>query len=164
MLTHKKPNMLFLSTYINKIDKKGRVSVPANFRAVIRKEEYQGVIAYGSFINDCVEASGISRVNNLNKVIDSLDPFSEERDAFATTILGASSQLPFDSDGRILLSEKLMELASLKDKALFIGKGETFEIWNPDGFEAYAEKARRIAKEKRLSLKFNNIRGEHEKT
>lgn len=148
--------MLFLSTFTNKIDKKGRVSVPANFRSVIRKEEYQGVIAYNSFINDCIEASGISRIEHLSHNIDNLDPYSEARDAFATAILGGSYQLSFDSDGRVMLPESLLDLAHLKDKALFIGKGATFEIWNPERFKEYASKARSIAKDKRLVLKFNN--------
>lgn len=148
--------MLFLSTFTNKIDKKGRVSVPANFRSVIRKEEYQGIIAYGSFVNDCIEASGISRIEHLSYNIDNLDPYSEERDAFATAILGGSHQLGFDSDGRVMLPESLLDLADLKDRALFIGKGATFEIWNPEQFKKYASKARAIAKDKRLVLKFNN--------
>ena len=148
--------MLFLSTFVNKIDKKGRVSVPANFRSVIRKEEFQGIIAYGSFINDCIEASGITRISHLSQTIDNLDPYSEERDAFATAILGGSYQLGFDSDGRVMIPEILLDTAHLKDKALFIGKGSTFEIWNPDNFEEYAKKARKIAKEKRAELKFNN--------
>lgn len=147
--------MLFLSTFTNKIDKKGRVSVPANFRAVIRKEEYQGIVAYGSFVHNCIEASGVSRIEHLSQNIDNLDPYSEERDAFATVILGGSYQLGFDSDGRVMLPEILLELAGLKERALFIGKGATFEIWNPDKFKEYADKARRIAHQKRLSLKLN---------
>ena len=54
-----------------------------------------------------------------------------------------------------MLPESLLEQAALKERALFIGKGATFEIWNPDSFTKYAEKAKRIANEKRLALKFN---------
>jgi len=147
--------MLFLSTFTNKIDKKGRVSIPANFRNVVRKEEFQGVVAYGSFVNDCIEACSMTRIAELSDTIDSLDPYSEERDAFATAILGGSFQLSFDSDGRVLLPEELLNLAHLHDKALFIGKGKTFEIWNPDNFKDYATKARELALAKRHSLKFN---------
>ena len=149
--------MLFISTFINKIDKKGRVSVPANFRASIKKEEFQGIVAFPSFVHQCIEASTISHIQKLSDNIDELDPYSEERDAFATSILGGSFQLSFDTDGRILLPENLIKFAKLDAQALFIGKGSGFEIWQPNNFKSYQENARRIAKEKRYTLKINNF-------
>jgi MraZ protein len=150
--------MLFLSTFTNRIDKKGRVSVPATFRAALAKitredDDFSGIIAYGSFINRCVEACSIERIRKLSSRIEQLDPFSEERDAFATTILGGSVQLPFDGEGRVMLSESLIEVAGLKDEAMFIGKGETFEIWEPKAFGEYAARARELAREKRSRLR-----------
>jgi MraZ protein len=150
--------MLFLSTYQNKIDKKGRVSVPAPFRAALdrvadKDEEFSGIIAYGSFVNKCIEACGIERIRKLSSRIELLDMFSEERDAFATTILGGSQQLSFDGEGRVMLPESLITLAQLSDMAMFVGKGETFEIWEPHAFEEYAVRARELAREKRSRLR-----------
>lgn len=144
---------LFLSTYVNKVDKKGRVSVPAPFRAILATQHYPGIVAYGSFINPCVEACGMERIEKLHSQIESLDPFSEERDAFSTTILGGSQQLGFDSEGRVMLPDSLVELAGINDQAVFVGKGETFEIWQPKAYEDYAVEARRLAAEKRLHLR-----------
>ncbi len=150
--------MLFLSTHQNKIDKKGRVSVPAAFRAALARasgadEEFSGIIAYGSFINHCIEACGIDRIRKLSSRIELLDPFSEERDAFATTILGGSMQLAFDGEGRVMLPEQLMKMADLSDMAVFLGKGETFEIWEPRAFTEYAARSRDLAREKRNRLR-----------
>ena len=150
--------MLFLSTYINKIDKKGRISVPASFRSSLSGQSFPGIIAYSSFINPCIEACGINRIEMLNQTIDSLDPYSEARDAFATTILGGCIQLGFDSEGRITLSEELIASASLSEQACFVGKGATFEIWQPEAFEIYATKAREIAKKDRQILQFSGKR------
>ncbi len=149
---------IFLSTYINKIDSKGRVSVPASFRAVIAKENFSGIVVYPSFVHECVEACGMERMQKISDSIDAMDPYSEERDAFASSILGESDQLSFDSDGRVTLTEKLIEKAKLKDKAIFVGKGKTFEIWNPATYEGYARTAKDIAKQNRgkLSLKLAN--------
>ena len=131
--------------------------MPASFRASLakpaQKEDFSGIIAYSSFINRCVEACDIGRIRKLSERIESLDPFSEERDAFATTILGGSVQLPFDGEGRVMLTESLIEIAGLGDMALFVGKGETFEIWEPKAFEEYAARSREIAREKRLRLR-----------
>jgi MraZ protein len=154
--------MLFLSTYQNKIDKKGRVSVPAPFRAALgrlagKDEEFSGIIAYGSFINRCIEACGIERIRKLSGRIELLDPFSEERDAFATTILGGSQQLAFDGEGRVMLPESLMVPAELSDMALFVGKGETFEIWEPRAFAEYSMRARELAREKRGRLRGEGV-------
>lgn len=147
--------MLFLSTYINKIDKKGRVSVPASFRAALSSQSFSGIISYSSFINPCIESCGIDRIEMLSQTIDDLDPYSEARDAFATTILGGCMQLAFDGEGRIILPEDLIESAGLEEQACFVGKGATFEIWQPALFNQYSAKAREIAKQDRQVLQFN---------
>jgi len=148
---------LFLSTYLNKIDKKGRISVPAPFRGVIASvtkpgQDFLGIIAYSSFVNPCIEACGMDRMRKLSESIDNLDPYSDSRDAFATAILGGSVQLAFDSEGRITLPENLLKDSKITESAIFVGKGQAFEIWNPETFAEYAAKARDIAKKERSSL------------
>ncbi len=144
---------LFLSTYENKVDKKGRVSVPAPYRNMLASQVFHGVVVYASFNNSCIEACGIDRMERLSESIDALDPYSEERDAFATAILGGSEQLSFDGDGRVILPESLLKVAGVKDKAVFVGKGKTFEIWNPNTFKTYADKARALAHQQRGNLR-----------
>jgi MraZ protein len=143
---------LFISTFFNKIDAKGRVSVPSQFRSSLNNQDFSGIIVYESFINQCIEGCDIGRIRNISESIDNLDPFSEERDAFATTILGGSTQLAIDSDGRVILPEFLIKKAKIKNIATFVGKGSTFEIWNPQIFEEYMQKAKKHAKEKRNLL------------
>ena len=114
---------LFLSTFINKIDSKGRVSVPSQFRQSLNNKDFSGIVIYESFVNDCIEGCDIDRIKLLSESIDNLDPFSEERDSFATTILGGAIQISLDSDGRVILPEALLKKAKIKDMAVFIGKG-----------------------------------------
>jgi MraZ protein len=144
---------LFLSNFRKKIDKKGRVSVPSTFRGVLAAESFNGIIAYQSFINPCVEACGMSRIEKLSERIESLDPFSEEHDAFSSTILGGSVQLSFDSEGRVTLPPELLEAAGITDELVFVGKGQTFEIWHPEAFDAHARQARELALQKRQQLR-----------
>ena len=150
---------LFLSTFTNKIDKKGRISIPAQFRAALSKQEFPGVVLYESFIHNAIEGCGMSRIQHLSDSIDNLDPFSHTRDAFAATILGSAIQLAFDNDGRIVLPEKLITAINIKDKAIFIGKGVTFEIWNPEEFLEYISRSKEEAKKNRniLTLNKNNV-------
>ncbi len=142
---------LFLSTFTNKVDNKGRMSVPAQFRLSLVNKEFSGVIVYESFVNDCIEGCDIERIKQISESIDSLDPFSQDRDALATALLGGSVQLAIDNEGRVIMPETLLKKAGIKDQAVFVGKGATFEIWQPKKFEDYMSKSRKDAKSK-LSL------------
>lgn len=144
---------LFLSTFTNKVDKKGRVSVPSQFRSMLKSKDFSGIIVYESPINNCLEACDITRIERVIEALDEKDPFSAEKDAFATTFLGGSAQLGFDSEGRVLLPENLIEIAGINEQAVFVGKGSTFEIWEPSRFEEYSKQAREKAKAFRYSLK-----------
>ena len=95
----------------------------------------------------------MDRIEALYAQMESLDPFSEERDAFATAILGGSVQLPMDGEGRINVPEALLDGANIRGAAIFVGKGKTFEIWAPDAYRAHADAARALAKRQRLQLK-----------
>lgn len=144
---------LFLSTFTNKIDAKGRVSVPAQFRASLVGSEYSGIVIYESFTNDCIEGCDIERIKKLSESIDKLDPFSEDRDSLAAALLGSSVQLAIDADGRVILPEILIKKIKLKESVVFVGKGSTFEIWQPVKFEEYMIKAKQDARVKRNLLK-----------
>lgn len=146
---------LFLSTFTNKVDSKGRVSVPAQFRGYLVDNNYSGMVVYESFVNDSIEGCDLARIKKISESIDELDPFSSERDAFATTILGGSVQLAIDGDGRVIIPEKLLKKAKIKNQAMFVGKGSTFEIWDPASFEIYQEKAKQEAKDKRNILRLS---------
>ena len=150
---------LFLSTFEKQIDKKGRVSVPAPFRAALGGQNFNGIIAYASFVNGCIEACGMDRLEQLYAQIDALDPFSEERAAFETAIMGGSVQLGFDGEGRVVLPQNLIEGAAIDGKCIFVGKGKTFEIWQPEAFASYQDGARKLAMEKRTSLRAETPKG-----
>ncbi len=144
---------MFLSNFINKIDNKGRVSLPAQFRANLEEAEKGSIIIYQSFVNSCIEGCSLARIKKIAEAIDKLDPFSEERDIFATTVLGCAIQLSIDSDGRIIIPSELIKTSEIKDNVVFVGKGTTFEIWQTEKFNRYLENAKIIAKEKRNLLK-----------
>lgn len=151
---------MFLSTYENKLDQKGRVSVPASFRSYLSNLGYNGVICYPSFNNQCIEAWPQDRMEKISNAIDYLNPFEEKKDYFATSILSASINLQFDSEGRISITSKLLKHAKIRNSMLFVGQGKTFQIWEPTIFEKFRVTARRKSNIHRASLKwerqFNN--------
>ena len=147
---------MFLSTYENKLDKKGRVSVPASFRSYLSNLGYNGVICYPSFNNQSIEAWPQDRIEKISNSIESLNPFEEKRDFFATSILSESTNLQFDSEGRISLTSKLLKHAKIKNSMVFVGQGKTFQIWEPTIFEKFKVTARKKANLNRASLKWEN--------
>ena len=145
---------MFLSTYENKIDKKGRVSVPASFRSHLSNLGYNGVVCYPSFNNQSIEAWPQDRVEKISDAIDALNPFEEKKDYFATSVLSESVNLQFDSEGRISLTSKLLKHAKIKNSILFVGQGKTFQIWEPTTFEKFRVKAIRKSNLNRANLKW----------
>ena len=85
---------------MNKVDRKGRVSVPATFRASLAGQNFNGIIAFRSFKLPALEASGVDRMEELSDRIDALPEFSEDRDAHSS-ILADAQQLAFDGEGRV---------------------------------------------------------------
>ena len=145
---------MFLSTYENKLDKKGRVSVPASFRSHLSNLGYNGVVCYPSFNNQSIEAWPQDRIEKISNTIDALNPFEEKKDYFATSILSESINLQFDSEGRISLTPKLLKHAKIKNSMLFVGQGKTFQIWEPTLFEKFRLQSRKKSNIHRSSLKW----------
>ena len=145
---------MFLSTYENKLDKKGRVSVPASYRSYLSNLGYNGVICYPSFNNQSIEVWPQDRIEKISNTIDSLNPFDEKRDFFATSILSESINLQFDSEGRILITDKLLKHAKIKSFMIFVGQGKTFQIWEPTSYEKFKATAKKKSNIYRSSLKW----------
>ena len=130
--------------------------MPASFRSYLSNLGYNGVICYPSFNNQSIEAWPQDRVEKISNSIDTLNPFEEKRDFFATSILSESENLQFDTEGRISLSKKLLNHAKIKNNVLFVGLGKTFQIWEPNNFEKFKIVARKKAFQNRSNLKWEN--------
>ena len=146
--------IMFLSTYENNIDKKGRVSVPAQFRSHLSSLGFNSIICFPSFNQQCLEAWPQDRIEKISDAIDNLNPFEEKKDYFATSILSESVNLIFDTEGRISLTKKLLQHSKIKTRILFVGLGKTFQIWEPTSFEKFRTKAIKKSNLNRSSLKW----------
>lgn len=147
---------LFLSTYVNKIDKKGRVSVPAPFRASIDTQNFSGVILFRSPTHNCIEGFDQATMLELSNRLDQFDLFSSAQDDLATTIFAEAVPCSFDSEGRILIPESFMVHAGITDGATIVGLGRKFQIWDPKQFEARGNTAREAVKAKGLTVPRTN--------
>ena len=137
--------------------------MPASFRSYLGSMGYNSVICYPSFNNASIDACSQNRIEKLSNSIDSLNPFEENRDVFATSVLADSVNLDFDSEGRISIPNKLLDHAKIKQSMLFVGQGKTFQIWEPKLFEKFKTQARKKANLNRASLKWQKQFNKEEK-
>jgi len=136
---------LFLDTFVNRIDRKGRVSVPAPFRAVLEGQKFHGLIALPSFKSPAIECAGIDWMERINANLGQIDLFSDSHDDLTATLFPDAKRIAFDGEGRVVLPEALTRHAQIADVAAFVGRGERFEIWQPAAFETYRAAARQRA-------------------
>lgn len=143
---------IFLSTFVNRLDKKGRVSVPSSFRASLAQQSFQGIILFRSYALQAIEGFGIDRMEKLSLQLDTLDLFSDDQNDLAASIFADAHQLSFDSEGRVMLPELLCEHAGLSEQVAFVGRGATFQLWDPERFKQHQQAARDRLKEKKCTL------------
>jgi len=144
----------FVSTFTNKIDAKGRVSVPAPFRAVLERDGYTqgtsgGIYCYPSLDAPALDAGGQSLANKIDGLLDGLPDYSDERDELSVALYGDVQILGVDQDGRIVLPETLRAHAGLSTQVTFVGLGQKFQMWEPGRFEERRARARQKVHEHR---------------
>lgn len=142
----------FVSTFTNKVDAKGRVSVPASFRDVLTRGGYEGgVYCYPSLDTPALDAGGEALARKIDALLDGLDDYSDERDELSVALYGDVQILKIDGDGRIVLPATLREHAGITGQVTFVGMGQKFQLWEPGRFEAHRARAReKVRDHKRL--------------
>jgi len=143
--------LVFASTFVNKIDRKGRVSVPAPYRAALTGQSFAGIVAFRSLKYPTLDAGGYDRLEEITKSLDELPELSDERDALASMISDAQ-QLPFDSEGRIILPQPLLVYAGIGENAAFVGVGRSFQIWEPERYQRHQEELRDRVRQRGFTL------------
>jgi MraZ protein len=137
---------MFLSTYVNKVDRKGRVSVPATFRASLAAQRFPGIVAFPSYKYPAIDANGIERMEELAARLETLEEFSDEHENLAALLFAPSQRLPFDTEGRVVLPADLAQHAFITDSAAFVGLGKSFQIWEPGRFTEHLASLRERAR------------------
>ena len=133
---------LFTGHTVNKVDRKGRVSVPANFRNELAKLSFLGIVVYPSPEGlPALDGAGIDWLENLSANFGSANPFAPKLPKSRMALFGQVERLNFDPEGRIILTRALMDHANISDAAAFIGMGETFQIWHPEAGDAVLNNA-----------------------
>lgn len=126
----------FVGRYENRVDSKGRVSVPAPFRAICQAQGGESVYLYDSLTNaPCVEGCGQTFMDDWNRALAGR-PVSDPVYKLITKRLFRGQPCLPDDTGRIVLPARFMDRAGVADRAVFVGVGRYFQIWSPEALAA----------------------------
>jgi MraZ protein len=126
----------FVSHYMLRLDAKGRVSVPAAFRTVLARDGFEGLYCHPALDRPALDGGGNALLAEIEALITSYLPYSDQREQFALSLYGTSETLKIDGEGRIVLTDSLKAHAGITDAATFVGLGHKFRIWEPGRFRA----------------------------
>jgi MraZ protein len=126
----------FVSHYLLRLDAKGRVSVPAPFRAVLARDGFDGLYCNPALDRPALDAGGNALLAEIEALIAGFSPYSERREQFALALYGTSETLKLDGEGRIVLTDALKTHVGITEAASFVGLGHKFQIWEPGRLRA----------------------------
>src|SRR5262245_40000914 len=143
----------FVSNHSLRLDAKGRVSIPAPYRAVLARDAFDGLYCNPTLDCPALDAGANGLLAEIETLIARFPPYSDEREQFATALYGTSEILTIDGKGRVILTEPLKTHAHIKDAVAFVGLGQKFQIWEPERFRVHLSEANEKVRafKKRLS-------------
>lgn len=127
----------FVSNTTLRLDSKGRVSIPAAFRAVLARDGFEGLYCYPTLDQTAIDAGGNALLAEIERMIERFPPYTQEREQFLVALYGTSETLKVDGEGRVVLSDELKKHAGISDAVTFVGLGHKFQIWEPQRFRAH---------------------------
>ena len=131
----------YVSHFMLRLDAKGRVSVPASFRAVLARDGFDGLYCYLALDRPALDAGGNALLAEIEALIAGFSPYSEQREQFSLALYGTSETLKIDGEGRVVLTDAHKTHAGIKEAVMFVGLGHKFRIWEPDRFRAELNEA-----------------------
>jgi MraZ protein len=143
---------LFLSNFTNRLDAKGRVSIPAPFRGVLTRDGFEGLYIYPSLEAQAIDCGGHALLKEIDTLLSPFSTGSEAWAAFAATLYGQSEILKVDGEGRITLSDGIKTHAGITTDVTFVGMGRKFQLWEPSRFRAYLAEAKDQVRDARKQL------------
>jgi MraZ protein len=150
----------FVSNFTLRLDAKGRVSIPAPFRAVLARDGFEGLYCYPSLDQPAIDAGGHALLAEIEELLARFPAYSDQRDELSLALYGTSETLKADGEGRVTLSDSLKSHAAVTEAVTFVGLGHKFQIWEPGRFRAQLAEA--TGKVRALKRRLGSQVGAHE--
>jgi MraZ protein len=134
----------FLSNITNRIDAKGRVSVPAPFRSVLAERKIGELFCFQDFVFPAISAGGPELLDRFERQIVADDPFSPEANQMSLLIHGGGVYMKLDAEGRLMITDFIRDFTGISTDVTFVGRADHFQLWEPNTFQAAQAEARRV--------------------
>ncbi len=138
----------FLSHATNRIDAKGRVSVPAPFRSVLQERQIQELYGFQDFVFPAISIGGPELLERIERQLGGLDGFSEEAHQMSLLVHGGGVFMKLDSEGRLMVTDFIRSFTGITTEVTFVGRADYFQLWQPQAF-LNAQQAARLAHQRR---------------
>ena len=132
----------FLSNATNRIDAKGRVSVPAAFRSVLAERGIRELYCFQDFVFPAISVGGSDLLDRFERQIAAEDPFSVAANQMSLLIHGGGIFLKLDAEGRLMVTDFIRDFTGIADEVTFVGRADHFQLWQPEAFRALQAAAR----------------------
>jgi MraZ protein len=132
----------FLSNATNKVDAKGRVSVPSAFRAVLSVQGVEELYGFQDFHHPAINVGGPDLLARLERRLQDMDPFALEADRMSLLIHGGGVHMKLDPEGRLMMTDFIRGFTLIDSEVTFVGRSDFFQLWRPDRFQAAQNAAR----------------------
>ncbi|MBD8554829.1 division/cell wall cluster transcriptional repressor MraZ [Rhizobium sp. CFBP 8762] len=132
----------FLSNATNKIDAKGRVSVPSVFRTVLSALDIKDLYCFQDFVFPAISIGGPELLDRFERQIASEDPFSPQANEMSLLIHGGGVFTKLDQEGRLMVTDFIRDFTGITKEVTFVGRSDHFQLWEPQAFEAMQAEAR----------------------
>ena len=132
----------FLSSATNRIDSKGRVSVPAVFRSVLAQRNIQELYCFQDFVFPAISVGGPDLLERFERQIAAEDPFSPVANEMSLLIHGGGVFMKLDAEGRLMVTDFMRDFTGISDEVTFVGRADHFQLWQPQAFQAAQLQAR----------------------
>ena len=132
----------FLSNATNRVDAKGRVSVPSVFRTVLAARDIQELYCFQDFVFPAISIGGIGLLDRFERQISAEDPFSPQANEMSLLIHGGGVFMKLDAEGRLMVTDFIRDFTGIAGEVTFVGRSDYFQLWRPETFQAFQAQAR----------------------
>jgi MraZ protein len=124
----------FISHFTNRLDAKGRVSLPASFRSLLQKDGFDGLYVHPALEQPTLDCGGSRLITELENLVKRFPAYSRERELLSTAVFGMGQQVKWDGEGRIVVTDLMRSQAGISDSVVFVGLDHKFQLWSPERF------------------------------
>ncbi|MFA5184130.1 MAG: division/cell wall cluster transcriptional repressor MraZ [Patescibacteria group bacterium] len=129
---------MFIGEYNHNLDDKGRLAIPAKFRAILKKG---AVVTKG--LDNCLFLYSKEQFEKIAKNLAALPISQSKARAFTRHMLAGAMDVEFDNQGRVTLPEYLRTFSSLKKSVIIAGLYNHLEVWDEGAWSQYKAEADR---------------------